>query len=369
MIVFWIAAAVLSALAATLMLRRAAGAARRPDFDPALAVYRRQLTEIDDLAERGLLPTAEYRVARAEAARRLLSVSQSAPDPAPPVPATRRARMAVLAVALAAPILALGLYLVLGSPGAPDQPFRQRLADWRAADPSTLNPAALAAVLDAVVKERPGDVRALVFLARAQASAGNASASVETLRKAVRTAPRSSIAWSNLGQALVLQNQDNPTPEAVDAFRHALTFDPKDAPSRYYLARARIVNGDVAGGLADWRALAADLQDDDPTKPDLMREIDATAQAGHLAAAQPAQAAPDPGADQRAFIQSMVDRLAAELKANPDNPAGWARLIRSYAVLGDNVRMQAALDEAHQRFRGRPDAIKTIEAALTGPQQ
>jgi cytochrome c-type biogenesis protein CcmH len=40
------------------------------------------------------------------------------------------------------------------------------------------------------------------------------------------------------------------------------------------------------------------------------------------------------GADQ---IGSMIDKLAARLKANPDDAAGWAMLARSYGVLGRNA--------------------------------
>ena len=74
MIVFWVAAALLSVAVAVLIVLRAARAADRlPAVDPTLAVYRRQLSEIDDLADRGLLAQTERRSARTEAARRLLT--------------------------------------------------------------------------------------------------------------------------------------------------------------------------------------------------------------------------------------------------------------------------------------------------------
>ena len=65
MFAFWIAAAVLSAAAAGLVLARGKRAAA-PGEDPALAVHRRQLAEIDDLAERGLLAEGELKAARAK---------------------------------------------------------------------------------------------------------------------------------------------------------------------------------------------------------------------------------------------------------------------------------------------------------------
>ncbi len=41
-------------------------------------------------------------------------------------------------------------------------------------------------------------------------------------------------------------------------------------------------------------------------------------------------------------VQKMVDSLAAKLAAHPDDPAGWAMLGRSYAVLGDFGKAAAA---------------------------
>src|SRR5665213_68388 len=74
MIVFWLATALLSVAVAVLIVLRAARAADLPPAeDPSLAVYRRQLSEIDDLADRGLLVQTERRSARTEAARRLLA--------------------------------------------------------------------------------------------------------------------------------------------------------------------------------------------------------------------------------------------------------------------------------------------------------
>ena len=54
MIALWLVAALLSAAAAALILHRAARAGAGGGVDPTAAVYERQLSEIDELAERGL---------------------------------------------------------------------------------------------------------------------------------------------------------------------------------------------------------------------------------------------------------------------------------------------------------------------------
>ncbi len=392
MITFSIAAVLLSALAAALILQRAAGAARRSDADPTLAVYRRQLSEIDDLAERGLLADGELKAARAEAARRLLGAAKTA-DAAPPAAApraSRNLRLAILAGAVIAPALATGLYLKLGSPGSADQPFAERLKTWTQSDPNQLNPAQMAAVLQTVVKARPKDAEPLTFLARAQAASGNIAAASETMRKAIRLEPKDSDLWSNLGILLLMQGQGEETQPSGEAFHKALALDPKNAPARYHLARARIAAGDVNGGLGDWRALSADLPADGPEHKALDEEIAATAKAGHLIANTPAKSEPPQqqaeagGAEGVAGVltgqapngasggapdpKAMVAQLAARLQQQPDDLAGWSRLIRSYAVLGETDKLKQALVQAHKIFKDRPDALKTIDSATGAPQ-
>jgi cytochrome c-type biogenesis protein CcmH len=392
MISFSIAAVLLSALAALLILQRASGAARRPDADPTLAVYRRQLSEIDDLAERGLLAQGELKAARAEAARRLLSAAKGAeraPAQAVQPRVSRPLRLAVLAGAVAAPLLAAGLYVALGKPGLHDQPFADRLNAWKQGDPSQLGPGEMAAVLQTVVKSRPGDAEPLTYLARAQLASGNVPAAAESMRKAVRLQPDDAGLWANLGILLLLEGQGEETQPSQDAFRQALKLDPKNAPARYHLARARIAAGDVNGGLNEWRALAADLPADAPERKELEAEIEATAKAGRLVAPPKAQAEPPPqqqaeaGGGVEALAgaltgqgpppgapdpRQMVAQLEARMQQDPNNLAGWARLIRSYAVLGEPDKMRQAQEKARKIFKDQPEALKTIDSAAGAPQ-
>jgi cytochrome c-type biogenesis protein CcmH len=396
MIVFWIAAAVLSALAALLVLYRAARLARLPAGDPTLEVYRRQLDEIDDLAERGLLADSERRAARAEAARRLLSAADPSQQVAVAAADGKFVRAWVVLGAVAAPLAALGLYLALGSPGLPDQPFAARLAAWRnVADPRQLTPGQLVAVLEEAVKRQPDDPQGRLLLARVQAAAGGLPAAAQTLKTAARLAPGRAEIWAALGEVLVQQAQGQETADAVDAFRRALALDPQAASARYHLGRAKIMSGDVQGGLNDWRALAATLSTPEDVQA-LNAQIEATQRAGRLMepdAAQQQQAQPEspaepagPGpssdqvqaaqqalagaapADQRAFIQSMVDGLAAKLKADPGDWRSWALLVHSYGVLGQADRQADAYAQAAKRFAADPVAMKALdEARAPGP--
>jgi cytochrome c-type biogenesis protein CcmH len=63
------------------------------------------------------------------------------------------------------------------------------------------------------------------------------------------------------------------------------------------------------------------------------------------------------------MIGRMVSGLAQRLQTNPDDPEGWIRLVRSYAVLGDATKRDAALEQARQRYSGKADILGHLEAA------
>jgi cytochrome c-type biogenesis protein CcmH len=82
--------------------------------DPAIALHRDQLAELDrDLAEGRILP-AEHATARLEVQRRLLQIAGTTEASARP-----GSRTPVFAVLALVPVLALGLYVIGGSPGVP----------------------------------------------------------------------------------------------------------------------------------------------------------------------------------------------------------------------------------------------------------
>ena len=64
-------------------------------------------------------------------------------------------------------------------------------------------------------------------------------------------------------------------------------------------------------------------------------------------------------------LGSQQRLLAARLAAHPDDPAGWARLVRSYGVLGQTTQRDAALGRARVLFKDRPADLAVVESAET----
>lgn len=358
MLLFWIVAGVLTAAAAGLMMLRAAKASgQAAAADPAPSLYRRQLEEIDQLVDGGLMAEAERKAAHAEAARRLLSAADHAEVPWNADPKARR--LVLLAVA-GAPALALGLYLQLGAPGLPDRPFAARLEEWRTADLTTLTAPEIAAVLRRATRERPNEAEGFRLLGLAEGASENPIGAVQALRRAAALAPTRPDVWQMLGEAEVYKAAGKVKPDAQLAFRRLLALDPENPTGRFFLAQAKADAGQTAEAVADLRALLASLPAGDQRREAVE------------AAIAKAQGQPPPAADpqQMTMIQGMVDGLAARLKTDPDDPEGWVRLVRAYAVLGDTARRDAAYASARARYAGSPQVTQQLdEAARTEPMR
>ncbi len=82
-----------------------------------------------------------------------------------------------------------------------------------------------------------------------------------------------------------------------------------------------------------------------------------------IAAAQ--QLAPD---QQNQMVTGMVARLADRLKKDGSDPAGWQQLVRSYRVMGQNDKAEAAIADARRALAADPAKLKQFnEGAEAAP--
>jgi cytochrome c-type biogenesis protein CcmH len=63
-------------------------------------------------------------------------------------------------------------------------------------------------------------------------------------------------------------------------------------------------------------------------------------------------------------INSMVDRLAERMRANPDDPKGWLMLARSYKVLGRYAEAAAAYGKAESTIEGDPELLASYAETI-----
>ncbi len=389
---FWLLAGGLSALAIALLLwpllRRPAAAAPRQAYD--LNVYRDQLAEVEREAAEGNLGAEQAAAARAEIEHRLLATAETA-VPAPDGPgkpgAIGRAVTWSLALALgiAIPLAAIGLYLQLGNPGVPSLPFAERpVPEAPAENVAGQEMEALAAGLAARLAEDPDNRDGWLLLGRSYAQLQQFDAAAQAYRRAIAQGFDDADTQSALGEMLAAQAGGTIGPEARDAFAAALEHDPNDPRARYYAGLALAQDGRPAEAIEIWLGLLRQTTAEAPWRPVVAQQIrDAAASLGIEAPEIPA--APDaaldsvggvprmgaqsgPSAadveaagemsaeDRAAFIRSMVARLAERLEAEPGDFQGWLRLAQAYGVLGEADRAKTALARAETAIRELPEA-------------
>ncbi len=368
--IFWVIMAVLAAsvsLSVLIPLYRTRQLERRL-AEQEVSVYRDQLDEIDRDVERGLIAGSEAGAARTEIARRLIK-ADSAKSEAEPAPRSERPRqVAALFAVVGMPIAAIGLYLLVGSPGLPDAPLQARLS----AAPEEQDTAALIARVEAHLAANPDDAKGWQVLAPVYVRMGRDEDAAKAYRNIVRLLGGTAEREAALGEALVRASQGTVTDEAKAAFDRARALDPTLVGPRFYLALALGQAGQTDAAVTALQSLIADSPPDAPwlgSVHEVLARLESIEPELPGPTAGDIQAAGDMAPEDRsAMIEGMVAQLASKLESQPDDAAGWARLVRSYMVLGRPDDARAALDKARTALAGDADKLAMVEseAAASG---
>ena len=385
MVLFWGCAALLTAAVVLALTRSLVSGVRAdqslPDANTAdIAVYRQQLIEIENDTNRGLLTGTEAEAARIEISRRLLEKVEPAAALAPttlsvPERSVRSgAERLFTAIACAVPVVALGLYLALGSPGSPGRPIAERLAR---APTAAADIDELVGRVEARLRTNPSDGQGWDVIAPVYLRLERFTDAADAYRRALdlqgETAPR----LAGLAESTVLANDGIVTEVARKAYARLLELDPDRTEARFGLALAKEQDGALEEAEADYYKLIEEAPIGAPWRRFIGERIDAIAARRSQSEPKPAQprpgqprpgpsqveaitALPDP--DRRQVILQMVEGLALKLKADGRDADGWQRLIRSWTVLGETPKAEAALAEERKALVGDIKALAEIDA-------
>lgn len=277
-LVFLVMAAIAAGLLTLPLLRPARHETPRADYD--IALYRRQLAEIDRDVARGVIALADAEAARAEIGRRMLAAAERRERRRATSLTTRRATAVVLAVVV--PLAALALYVNLGAPMVPAQPFAARQGEQAGEQLAKLD--ARLAELQAKVEADPRDLESWIALARLSAAHDRYREAADAFGRAYELSGQAPTLAVDLAEALVMADRGVVGARAQELFKSAIADDPRNPRARFYLGLARVQAGDAAAGLQQWLDLAAESPPDAPWLATLNEQIAAVAQENGVSA-------------------------------------------------------------------------------------
>ena len=326
------------------------------------AVYKDQLGEIDRDLGAGLIGNAEADAGRIEISRRLLAVADQERNP--PMQSNLKLRRSAAVLALVGlPVVALAVYLPLGSPRLADFPLAERARAPDAAQPLET----LVAQVEQHLEKNPTDARGWAVLAPVLARLGRYDEAVKAFHGAISYGGDNADRRADLGEAIAAAAGGVVTAEAKAEFERALAFDADQAKANYYLGLAAQQDGRSADAASIWRAMLAKAPADAPWRPLVqaaLTRVDGGPTAPALSDSAVAAAKDMTGNDREAMIRGMVDRLATRLTQNGDDVDGWLRLVRAYMVLGDREKAKSAGADARHAVTKDAERLRQLNEGL-----
>jgi cytochrome c-type biogenesis protein CcmH len=325
------------------------------------AVYKDQLTEIDRDVAAGLIGSSEAQAARVEISRRLLAAADNQRDP--PIASSISLRRSAAVIALVGlPIVAVALYLPIGSPRLGDFPLAQR-----SRAPDVTQPLDnLVAQVEAHLEKNPTDGRGWSVLAPVLARLGRYDEAVRAYHNSITYNGDSAQRRADLGEAIAGAAGGVITADAKAEFERAIALNADEVKASYFLGVAAEQDGHAAEAASIWRAMLARAPTDAPWRPLVQAAL---ARVGGSTAPvlsdEAVAAAKDMNeTDRGAMIRGMVERLAGRLKQNGDDVEGWLRLVRAYMVMGDRDKAKSALTDARQAVANDAERLRQLNEGL-----
>ncbi|HVB48867.1 MAG TPA: c-type cytochrome biogenesis protein CcmI [Burkholderiales bacterium] len=280
-----------------------------------IAVYRDQIAELDGELRAGTLSAPEHDKARRELEARLLEdVEQPAAEAPKP-----GGRWAAIVLGLALPVLALGLYGVVGNPRAILGPSAADTAQAPTHGVTQADIEGMVAKLAVRLREHPEDAQGWEMLGRSYAALGRLDAAVDAYAHASRLRPQDADLLADYADVLGFAQGKRLLGKPEELIARALQIDPRNFKALALAGSAAFEREDYKSAAAYWQRLLPLLPpNSDDAKTVLANVNEARSRAGEppLASTEPAAA---PTAQQAPLTGTVMLAPGLAAKAAPDD--------------------------------------------------
>ncbi|MBC7951274.1 MAG: c-type cytochrome biogenesis protein CcmI [Rhodospirillaceae bacterium] len=261
--------ATVALLLVPLLRVRPNAAASRAEYD--LTVYKDQLAEVDREVERGTVSADQAEAARTEIQRRILAMGETVKDK----PLPRRMGLTVALVAAIVPVVAFGLYVVLGQPWLPGQPYATRTDTSQTQDQAGMIQG-MVAQLQARLDQNPKDGKGWAMLGRSYRVLGDTAKATESYKKAAALLPGDVQVRMEYGALLLAEVPAGAMlpPDFVNVMREVLAADAKNVDALYFLGVSEGQLGNNAKAKDLWTRLVVLLPEGSEDRAEVQKQID-----------------------------------------------------------------------------------------------
>jgi len=321
-------------------------------------IHRDQLKALENDLARGVISQQDFETSRDELQLRLLDdTGNDEPPPDTGHTSFWNARRTALAIGLSTPVLALGIYLQLGTPAAINPVVAAKVDDQQIIK--------MIDTLAAKLKANPDNPKGWAMLARSYKVMGRLDEAEQAFLKAgdlVQQEPDLLVDYADL---LAVRADSNIEGKPLELVNKALGINPTHPMGLMMSGVAAYRRSDFKFAITQWEKLLSVLEPGSSDAQQIQANIDdARAKAGLPVASAPSETGKLPPVPTGAaagmtpeMINQMVERLAARLKDNPDDVAGWARLARAYKVQGRTAEAEQAFAKTGRLLDTDPDVI------------
>jgi cytochrome c-type biogenesis protein CcmH len=303
----------------------------------SIAVLRDQLGELDEQRKSGLLDPAMFSEEQAELERRALEDGSARPGTAPAAQA-RSPRLAAM-VGLSVPVIAVGLYVWLGSP----ESFKpQQAAD--AGGNHALTPQQIQSMADKLAERlqtNPEDGQGWLMLGRSYSVLGRYPESAAAFGRAVALLQPTPDMLADYADVVAMSQGRRLAGEPEKIIARALSLDPRHVKSLALSGSAAFERGDFAAAVREWRTILTLVPPDSQVAQSIGNSIsDAERRSGGAVASAPVESRPAPRAAGGSASVSGSVTLSAELAGKV--PADATLFVFARAVDGSRIPLAMA---------------------------